>query len=262
MASSTTWANPVAPSGCPRPTSPPLELTTSPGAVHPGVPGLGGRSRLARPEEPERFEGVELLGCRGVVQLDQVEVVGPDSPCFPRRVGGLGEAIVVVDQSISGAGHRTDDTGSRGGGRNRRARHDDRRTPVGERAAHETGEDSGHLWRGQHLLDGRGALALGQGVACRVVERLDGGRGHLARGHPPILHQPLGPAVVETHQNAARRVVVGVTPVVQIMAVVGRQAVFDPGHGLGPIARPHLLDPEGQDRPVQGGRDQGGQVQR
>ena len=60
------------------------------GAVHPGEAGFGGRAGLSRPEEPERLEGEDLLGCGGIVQLDQIEVVGTEAPGFPCGLGGLG----------------------------------------------------------------------------------------------------------------------------------------------------------------------------
>ena len=63
------------------------------GRVDTGGAGLGGRPGLARREEAERLEGVELLGRRGVVQLDQVDLVGPERrrpPRPPRRPGSAG----------------------------------------------------------------------------------------------------------------------------------------------------------------------------
>ena len=83
VASSTTWASPVAPSGCPRPTRPPLGLTTSPGESTPVAPAsVAGPASPGR-EEAQRLQGVELLGGRGVVQLDEVGVVGPEPEGLP-----------------------------------------------------------------------------------------------------------------------------------------------------------------------------------
>ena len=79
---------------------------------------------------------------------------------------------------------------------------------------------------------------------------------------PVSAMQPLRPGVVEAHEDAAGRVVVLVTPVVQVVPVLGRQAVLDPGHGLGAVARPHLLDAQRQDRAVRTVAAIGRQVQR
>ena len=49
---------------------------------------------------------------------------------------------------------------------------------------------------------------------------------------------------------------------VQVVAVPGRQAVLDPGDGLGAIAGPHLLCAHGQDGTVLHPRGHGGEVQR
>ena len=86
---------------------------------------------------------------------------------------------------------------------------------VGERAAHEAGQDAGHLRCGQYLLNRPRALALRQRVAGRMVERLDGGGGDLVQGDPPLGHDPPAPGVVEPHEDAAGRVVVDlVEPIV------------------------------------------------
>ena len=68
--------------------------------------------------------------------------------------------------------------------------------------------------------------------------------------------------VVEAHEDAAGRVVVLVAPLVQVVAVLRRQAVLDPGDRLGPVARPHLLDAQGEDGAVLDGGRHRGQVQR
>ena len=113
----------------------------------------------------------------------------------------------------------------------------------------------------EHLVDRRRALALGERVARRVAERLDGGGGDLADGQPDVLHAALGPHVVEAHEDAASRVVVSPAPLVQVVAVLRRQAVLDSRHRLPPVAGPHLLDAQGEHGAVRGGGGHGGQVQ-
>ena len=108
-----------------------------------------------------------------------------------------GQAVVVVEQSISGAGHRTDDTGGGGRGRNRRSGHHDRGSPVGERAAHEPGEDAGHLGRGEHLLDawpyaGTGPAGCGEAwsnalTAAAAICRTVTPRSSMIRWAQPLL---------------------------------------------------------------------------
>ena len=86
--------------------------------------------------------------------------------------------------------------------------------------------------------------------------------GDLAHRRARLGHEALRPCVVEPHQDAPGRVVVLVTPFVQVEPVLRRQAVLDPGDRLGAVARPHLLDAQRQDRAVLHGGRHGRQVQR
>ena len=61
-----------------------------PGAADGGVARHGGRSGVTGLEETERFEGVELLGAGGVVQLDEIDVGGLDAGVVPGGRGRLG----------------------------------------------------------------------------------------------------------------------------------------------------------------------------
>ena len=63
-----------------------------PGGVDAGGARLGGRPGLPGGEEAERLEGVELLGRGGVVQLDEVDVAGPEAEGLPGRLGRLASA--------------------------------------------------------------------------------------------------------------------------------------------------------------------------
>ena len=67
------------------------------GGVDAGGARLGRRPGLARTEETERLEGVELLGGRGVVQLDHIGIARAEPERFPGCLGGLGQPVVVVD---------------------------------------------------------------------------------------------------------------------------------------------------------------------
>ena len=160
LANSTTWASPVAPRGCPGPPGR-RGVDHQSGCVDAGVARFGGRAGLPDREEPERLEGVDLLGRRGVVQLDQVDVGGAHAGGFPGGVGGLGHSVVVVEESIAGAGHRSDDTRGGGRGGDGGAGHDGGGRSVGEGAAHESGQDARHLRRRQHLLNGRACAGTG-----------------------------------------------------------------------------------------------------
>ena len=95
-----------------------------------------------------------------------------------------------------------------------------------------------------------------------MIEGLDGSRGDLANRGPRLVHEAPRPAVVQPHQDAARGVVVGMAPVVQVVSVLGRQAVLNPGDRLGAVTRPHLLDAECEDRTVLDRGRHGRQVQR
>ena len=176
-----------------------------PAAADGGVAGDGGRPGVARLVEPERLEGVELLGAGGVVQLDDVDVGRVDArprprPRRPSRPGARGSRC------------RRCPTGScwSGCGAPRHAgldgEHDGRR-PVGERRAHEPGErrhDGGRaraprrgvtsLWNWALGLRApwRRALTAAAAICSTVVPRssiwID------------------GPVGVEGHEHRARRV--------------------------------------------------------
>jgi hypothetical protein len=94
-----------------------------------------------------------------------------------------------------------------------------------------------------------------------VLEGLGGRGGDLAHGGADLGHEAMGPAIVEAHQDAAGGVVVGVTAVVQVVAVFRRQPVLNAGDRPGPVARPHLLDAQRQHGPVLGDGRHGGQVE-
>ena len=82
--SSEHWARPVAPSGWPFEISPPEGLTTRPSRRR-WSPRLRPDVALALLGQPERLVGDQLVGAEAVVQLDHVDVVGPE----PRLVVGL-----------------------------------------------------------------------------------------------------------------------------------------------------------------------------
>ena len=90
---------PGRPEGMPAADQAATRVDHEPGGVHAGGAGLGGRAGLAGREEAQRLEGVELLGGRGVVQLHQVGVVGPEPEGLPgrtRRPGSAGRGSRAV----------------------------------------------------------------------------------------------------------------------------------------------------------------------
>ena len=110
----------------------------------------------------------------------------------------------------------------------RRARQHDRRRAVGERAAHQPGEDAGHLGRREDLLDGHACAGTGPAGCARVVERLDGRGRDLARAScRVVLHELHGPRVVEAHEDAARPGCRRRRRLVQVGAVLGGEPVLD-----------------------------------
>ena len=122
------------------------------------------------------------------------------------------------------------------------------RRAVGERAAHEAGQDAGHLGEAEDLLHGDGLLDLGQGVrGWRCVRALTAAAAICSTVAPrSSMHWR-----AQLSLRAMRMLPAGLSSArkrgVHVGPVVGRQPVLDPGQGGRPVAGPHLLDP---DRPA------------
>ena len=255
VASSTTWASPVAPQGMASGHEAPRGVDRDPAPADRRVAGHRGRPGVARLEETQRLEGVELLGAGGIVELDDVHVLGSYPGGVPRRAGRLGQALVVVEVAVARAHRARDDPGS---ARCRLAGEEDGSGAVSERRAHEAGQGPGDGRRGKHLACGDLRLELGVRVQGPVVPGLHGGGGELFGGGVPLFHLDDRPCGVEAHEHGPRRVL---ELLVHLDPVGERHPVLDPGDGLGPVAGPHLLGADRQHQASVGPGSQGGQVE-
>ena len=253
--SSTTWAMPVAPSGWPRLTRPPLVLTVTPGAPEGGVAGRGGGPGVAGLVEPERLEGADLLGAGGVVQLDHVDVGRVDARGVPGRGGRLGQAVVVVDLAVA----RPD-----------RARQDPRRPGRASRVSTTAAAPSVN---DEHISRVSGGTMAGEAsTSSRVTSLWNWAWGLRApclralTAAAPICSTVVPHASMCSTVHLALRAMStepdGFSQLACMKCAVDLgHPVLDAGQGLHAVPGPHLLDADGQHGAGPAERGQGGQVQ-
>ena len=194
----------MAPIGWPLDSSPPLVLTGRPPAER----------RVARREQPRAVAGraqAELLVGHqlgrggGVVQLDDVEVVGPDAGLLV----GLARRPARPRPALPARGRcRTPATlaRTRTGSTSRRRAYvlgadDDGGGAVADRRAHEQGERPGDLPAGQHVLDGHLVAVLGVRVERAVPVVLHGDAGEVLGRGAAALHVRPGVDGVDVHEH-------------------------------------------------------------
>ena len=200
-----------------------------------------GRACVARREESECFEGVELLCARRVVNLDDVHVAWTEAGRLPGLVGDLPEPVVVLGV----AGARAHDARDhprrirRGAGGE-----DDRRSSVGKRGAHQSPERRSHDSRGEHLLDGHRLAELGERVHLAEAPSLHRGRRDLFDGGPALGHLVVDPDGVHAHERASDIAVL----VAHDLALAEGKSLFDRLKRVCARPGPHLLGADDQYR--------------
>ncbi len=172
---------------------PAARVDGDPAAPDRGVPGQGGRPGVARLEEAEGLEGEELLGARGVVELDDVDVGRVDPGVVPGGSGCLGQPLVVVDVAV--ARPRRARPGSTAPAAPRPASWTGRRLRAPSVNDEHIGRVRGGTIGGQASTSSSGQLRLelGVGVEGTVPSRLDGGRRELLEGGVPFGQQGVRP---------------------------------------------------------------------